>query len=114
MRRVIRIIMGAAAGWLVFQLLLTLPAAALLFGILWCLQHLVGRLDGMAQIVWNLSVILSMLGLFAAGVILGAAVAWGVAARIASGTTLARSLTASRWVNLVTRRIPMRRATAAD
>ncbi len=92
---------GAAAGVLLFDLLLTLPAAALLFGVLWCLQHAIGRLDGMAQIAWNLTVIFSLFGVFVSGTIVGLVVGCGVAARVASGTSLARALAASRVLHVL-------------
>lgn len=105
MRRLIWALGGAIAGLLLFQLL-TLPAAALLFGVFWCLQHLLGRLDGMAQIAWNLTVICSMVGLFVLGAIAGLIVGGRVAARIASGTPVADSLAASRVLRALSRRLP--------
>jgi hypothetical protein len=112
MRRAILTIIGAVAGVLALQLLLTLPAAGLLFGVFWCLQHLIGRLDGMPQIVWNLVVIFSLLGLCVLGTILALTVGWGVAARIASGTTVAHSLAASRALNVLLNHIPFARSIA--
>jgi hypothetical protein len=101
----IRALGGAIAGVLLVQML-TLPAAALLFGVLWCLQHLLGRLDGTAQIAWNLTVIFSMVGLFVLGAVSGLLVGWGVAARIASGTPVADSLAASRVLRALLSRLP--------
>jgi hypothetical protein len=102
-RLVIAALIGSVAGVLVFQVLLTLPAMVLLFGVLWCLQHLLGRLDGMAQIAWNATVIFSMLGLAALGTILGLVVGWGVGARVASGASIARSLAGSRVFRALSR-----------
>jgi hypothetical protein len=111
MRHAVCTLIGTIACMLVFQLLLTLPAVALLFGVFWCLQHLIGRLDGMAQIVWNLTVIFSMLGLLTLGTILGLTVGWGVATRIASGASVAHSLAASRVLNALSSRLPFIRST---
>jgi hypothetical protein len=106
MKRVIWSLIGAFAGLLAFQLL-TLPALAVLFVLFWSLQHLLERLDGMAQIIWNLTVIFSMLGSFVFGSMLGSIVGWRVAARVARGAPMMQSLAASRSIRAVSKRIPM-------
>jgi len=102
-------IIGSVAGVLVFQLLLILPTMGVLFGVFWSLQHLLGRLDGMAQIIWNAVVIFSILGLLTFGTILGFLVGWGVGARVASGSSMARSLAGSRVFRALSSRIPLLR-----
>lgn len=89
-------IFGSIAGVLLFLVLVSLPATAVLFGVLWCLQHLLGRLDGIAQIVWNVFVMLSMAGVSIVGAVLGSVVGWGVGSRMASGSSLSRSMESSR------------------
>jgi mannose/fructose/N-acetylgalactosamine-specific phosphotransferase system component IID len=103
-------VFGSIIGLLLFLLFLTLPAIAVLYGFLWCLQRLLGRLDGSAQIVWNVIVMSSMGGVFMLGVLLGSIVGWGVGGRLASGTPLARSLAGSRFFN----RIPLVRSRIAS
>jgi hypothetical protein len=102
-------IIGALAGVLVFLLLLILPAMVVLFGVFWGLQHLLGRLDGLAQIVWNAVVIFSMFGLLTFGTVLGFVVGWGVGARVAAGFSIARSLAGSRVFGALSRHIPLLR-----
>jgi hypothetical protein len=99
-------IIGSVAGVLGFQLLLILPAMVVLFGVFWSLQHLLGRLDGSAQIVWNAIVIFSMFGLLTFGTIVGLLEGWRVGARVASGSSVARALAGSRVFSALSRRIP--------
>jgi len=96
-------IVGSFPGVILFQVL-AIPALIVMFAIFWLVLRLLGPLDGLAQIVWNVSVIASMLGMFALSSAAGFAVGWRVGARRATGMSFRRAVRASRLLTLMSSR----------
>jgi hypothetical protein len=97
-------IVGSFPGVFLFQVL-AIPALIVMFAIFWLVLRLLGPLDGLAQIVWNVSVIASMLGMFALSSAAGFVVGWRVGTRLATGMSFRRAVRASRLLTLMSSRV---------